>query len=79
MKISRCFVAVFFLSCFASVAPEGLVAQTICDTGTCVATWHNDTYRTGQNLAEGTLTYNTINKDNFGQLCLTGESLPSIS
>jgi hypothetical protein len=44
-------------------------AQTLCSTGVCVVTWQNDTYRTGNNLSESTLTYNTISKTTFGQRC----------
>jgi len=32
-------------------------------------TWQNDTYRTGDNLNETTLTYSSVGKDTFGQLC----------
>jgi hypothetical protein len=38
-------------------------------TGVCVLTWQNDAYRTGDNLQETTLTYNSLNKNTFGQLC----------
>jgi hypothetical protein len=36
-----------------------------------VLTWQNDNYRTGDNLNETVLTYNSINKNTFGQLCST--------
>jgi hypothetical protein len=62
-------LVVVFLA--AAVAP--LRAQTLCATGTvCVTTWHNDTYRTGDNLSESTLTASAITADNFGQLCSIG-------
>lgn len=38
-------------------------------SGINVTTWQNDVGRTGQNLAEGTITYNNIGTSNFGQLC----------
>lgn len=44
-------------------------AQNLCASGVCVQTWHNDNYRTGDNLNETTLTYDFINKDTFGQRC----------
>jgi len=44
-------------------------AQGIGTGGVNVLTWHNDTYRTGENLNESTLTYNTISKNTFGQVC----------
>jgi hypothetical protein len=34
-----------------------------------VTTWHNDTYRTGDNLSESKITASSIQSDNFGQLC----------
>jgi hypothetical protein len=34
-----------------------------------VLTWQNDTYRTGDNLSESTITPSSIRTDNFGQLC----------
>jgi hypothetical protein len=54
---------------FLAVAVARSSGQTLCSTGVCVTTWQNDTYRTGDNLNEGTLTYNTITKNTFGQLC----------
>src|SRR5579862_5168056 len=46
-------------------------AQSFCSgTGVCVLTWQNDTYRTGDNLDESTITHGSIQNDNFGQLCL---------
>jgi len=36
------------------------IAQVLGNGGVNVLTWHNDTYRTGDNLNESTLTYNTI-------------------
>jgi hypothetical protein len=50
-------------------ASTPLSAQTLCNTGVCVFTWQNDTYRTGDNLKESTLTPNTIAKKIFGQRC----------
>jgi len=43
-----------------------------------VPTWHNDNYRTGQNLSECTLPYNTISKTSFG-VTDTSESWPKAS
>src|ERR1700733_5369371 len=43
--------------------------QGLGNGGVNVLTWHNDTYRTGENLNESVLTYNTISKNTFGQLC----------
>jgi hypothetical protein len=58
-------VALFLV--IATVLPS---AQTLCAPNTvCVTTWHNDNYRTGDNLNEATLTYSTVSKDNFGQRC----------
>ena len=44
-------------------------AHGLGNGGVNVLTWHNDTYRTGENLSESVLTYNTISKNTFGQLC----------
>lgn len=60
---------VFCLSAAFAVAAVLAHAQGLGTGGVNVLTWHNDTYRTGENLNEGTLTYNTINKTSFGQLC----------
>ena len=49
----------------ASVA----AAQGLGSGGVNVLTWQDDTYRTGDNLNESTITYSTITTDNFGQLC----------
>jgi hypothetical protein len=46
-------------------------AQDIGTGGANVLTWHNDTYRTGDNLNESALTYQTINKNTLGQICAT--------
>ena len=45
------------------------MAQGLGTGGVNVLTWHNDNYRTGQNLSESTLTYNAVSKNAFGQLC----------
>jgi hypothetical protein len=45
---------------FLAVATAPSSGQTLCSTGVCVTTWQNDTYRTGDNLNESTVTYNTI-------------------
>jgi hypothetical protein len=49
-------------------------AQTMCSAAagkTCVLTWQNDNYRTGQNLNETAITYQSFGNPNFefGQLC----------
>ncbi|MGA8763209.1 MAG: hypothetical protein WB562_10125, partial [Candidatus Sulfotelmatobacter sp.] len=52
-------------------------AQEIGGTGVSVLTWQQDkpsfcagcVYRTGQNLAESSITYSTINTGTFGQVC----------
>ncbi len=55
---------------FLGIASPPSSAQAMCATGAvCVTTWHNDNYRTGDNLSEGTLTPTSITSDNFGQLC----------
>lgn len=60
------------LSCVAS-------AQDIIGASASVLTWKQDinvgdecsgcSYRTGENLAEATVTYSSIKTDGFGQLC----------
>jgi len=72
MRIALRFAVLVFAACFLSVTSTDLHAQSICGTGVCVLTWHNDTYRTGQNLNESALTYNSINKDTLGQRCSVG-------
>ena len=59
----------------------GLAAAQLCPSGAnnlCVTTWQQDSgtdigsgyaYRTGENLLESTITYSSIQTDNFGQLC----------
>jgi hypothetical protein len=44
-----------------------------------VTTWQSNTHRTGENVHEGQLLYNTLNKSTFGQLCaqqLDGQVYP---
>jgi hypothetical protein len=70
-RTSRSFVPVVMAVAFFSAAARGSSDPTLCPAGTvCVTTWHNDTYRTGDNLSEGTITASSIQNDNFGQLCL---------
>ncbi len=62
-------VPVVLITFFLGVASTSSSAQ-LCPTGTvCVTTWQNDTYRTGDNLSESKITANSIQSDNFGQLC----------
>ena len=63
-----CFPALVAVA-FLAVATTPAGAQTPCNTGVCVLTWQDDTYRTGNNLNESIITYNTITTDNFGRLC----------
>jgi hypothetical protein len=71
---SLAYAAIFLalLSCTAS-------AQDIIGASASVLTWKQDinvldecsgcSYRTGENLAEATITYSSIKTDSFGQLC----------
>src|SRR5271154_7643300 len=68
MGIYRWLVALFFVN-LLGISPGRSSAQTLCGAGVCVLTWQDDTYRTGQNLNESTLTYDAINENTFGQLC----------
>jgi hypothetical protein len=52
-----------------AVATAPSSAQNPCSSGVCVTTWHNDTYHTGDNLSESSITPSSITTDNFGQLC----------
>lgn len=62
-----------------STARSSSATQSLCQSGhVCVTTWQQDTgtsigsgfsYRTGQNLSESSITYNSITDDNFGQKC----------
>jgi len=65
----RFFVPVVLVVVFTAFAIAPSSGQTLCSTGVCVTTWQNDTYRTGDNLNESTLTYNTISPNTFGHLC----------
>jgi hypothetical protein len=69
-------LAAVFFSLAASPAAAQMCGQGY--PGVCVTTWQQDNrvdicpgcaYRTGQNLFEHTITYNTIQTDNFGELC----------
>ena len=62
-------VWVVSLTAFMGMASRPSAAQGLGASGVNVLTWHNDTYRTGDNLNESALTYNTISKDTFGQRC----------
>ncbi len=69
MNTTRFFLGLAVLI-LAIAIPRSSSAQTLCATGTvCVTTWQNDNYRTGQNLSESTITYQTIATNDFGQLC----------
>jgi hypothetical protein len=59
------FVRVIVVALFLAFATVPSSAQTPCSTGVCVLTWHNDTYRTGDNLSESTITPSSITTDNF--------------
>ena len=66
---SMCAVLPVLLLAMAAVPSS---AQNLCasSTGTaCVLTWQNDNLRTGQNLNETSITYQTIATDGFGQRC----------
>jgi hypothetical protein len=66
-----CFQAVLVAVCLAfTTVPSG--AQNPCSTDVCVLTWQNDTYRTGDNLSESSITSSSIKTNNFGQLCSVG-------
>ena len=62
-------VSASYLVSACGLAPSLATAQTMCSSGVCVLTWQNDTYRTGDNLNETTLTYGNLGKDTFGQRC----------
>jgi hypothetical protein len=63
-------VPAVLLFAFLAAVTAPLGAQTLCPSGTaCVTTWQNDTYRTGNNVSESTITASSITTDNFGQLC----------
>lgn len=57
------------LAVFLGAAGTQSNAQNMCSTGVCVLTWQNDTYRTGNNLNESTITPDSITTDKFGKLC----------
>jgi hypothetical protein len=63
------FVLALSVSAMLMIVSTTARAQGLGTGGVNVLTWHNDTYRTGDNLNEGTLTYNTISKSTFGQRC----------
>jgi hypothetical protein len=63
-----CTVA-FCLGVLLGISSAAAWGQGLGTGGVNVLTWHNDTSRTGQNLNETILTYNTITPDTFGQLC----------
>ena len=65
---ARWLVSALCLVVLPAIVPMASGAQ-LAGTGVSVLTWHNDTYRTGDNLNESTLTYNSINKNTFGQIC----------
>jgi hypothetical protein len=78
--VQVCALAVLSILFFAvATVPMGAAVQNLCQTGhVCVTTWQQDTgtdissgysYRTGQNLSESTIRYDSIKTDNFGQLC----------
>jgi hypothetical protein len=70
---SRFFVPAVLAVVFFAAATARSSNPTLCPTGTvCVTTWHNDTYRTGDNLSESAITTSSIQSDNFGQLCSVG-------
>ncbi len=63
------FVRVIAVAVFLALASAPSSTQTPCSSGICVLTWQNDTYRTGDNLSETTITPSSITTDNFGKLC----------
>jgi hypothetical protein len=68
-KATEWFVLALSVGALLAIASTVSSAQGLCSTGVCVLTWHNDNYRTGDNLNESMIMYNTITTDNFGQLC----------
>jgi hypothetical protein len=66
---SRICIPVALVAMFLAYASVRLSAQNLCSTGVCVTTWQNDTYRTGDNLNESTLSRSTISKNLFGLRC----------
>jgi hypothetical protein len=51
------------LFAFMLLGPAHVAAQTMCSGGTgtaCVLTWQNDNWRTGQNLDETSITYQSF-------------------
>ncbi|HXW89677.1 MAG TPA: pyrrolo-quinoline quinone [Terriglobales bacterium] len=59
---------VFMTSCGSSPPAGASGSPPAADVATDVVTYHNDVARTGQNLAEKTLTPSNVNSSSFGRL-----------
>src|ERR1700680_3326851 len=76
-RAGKWFIWALSLGVMLGIASTVAGAQGLGTGGVNVLTWQNDTpsictacaYRTGQNLNEGTITYNTISPTTFGRLC----------
>jgi hypothetical protein len=68
-KAAEWFVVVVSVSAVLFIVSTTAEAQGLGTGGVNVLTWHNDAYRTGDNLGENTITPSSIQTDNFGQLC----------
>ena len=74
----RCCVRVvfrFFLLAFVLATLSIASIAQLGGGGVDVLTWHNDNYRTGDNLSESVLTAGAITANYFGKLCTANKEV----